>query len=357
MNLLERYLGREFAKGYLVVLLVLLGLFGFLDLVDELSEVGEGNYRLKDAFIVVGLTFPTKILDFAAICTLMGGSFGLAGLAKGSELLAMRSSSMSVVQMVIALLKSVVIAALLLVVIAQFIAPLCERWAFLHRHQALVGSDSLRTEQGFWSRNRLQFLNVGTLLHSRVPEDLNIYQFDATGRLQQFIHAKRADIRDRAHWILEDVFIKAWNQGLLKTQHHKEWRWDSFLSTDQLQALELPAETLSVTDLFSYVQYLIHTGQNAGRYELLFWQRVLLPVTMAVMILLLVPIMVASPRAQSFGLQVVLAVMVGLLYFLATQVVANAGLLLGIAPLTTAMVPTLVVLAIALFLCRRAIWQ
>ncbi len=357
MNLLERYLGREFAKGYLIVLLVLLGLFGFLDLVDELSEVGEGNYRLRDAFIFVALTFPTKMLDFAAICTLMGGSFGLAGLAKGSELLAMRSSGMSMAQMVVALLKSVLIMAALLVVIAQFIAPRCERWAFLHRHQALVGSDSLRTEQGFWSRNRLQFLSVGTILHSWVPEDLNIYQFDTDGRLQEFIHAGRADISDRAHWILQDVYIKSWNRGLLNTQYRKQWRWDSFLTADQLQALELPAETLSVTELFSYIRYLINTGQNAERYELLFWQRLLLPVTMAVMVLLLVPIMVSSPRAQSFGLQVALAVVVGLLYFLATQVVANAGLLMGIAPLTTALVPTLTVLVLALFLSRRAIRQ
>lgn len=357
MNLLERYLSREFFKGYLLVLLVLLALFCFLDLVDELSDVGEGNYRLLDAFLYVGMTIPTKILDFSAICTLMGGSFGMAGLVRGSELLAMRSAGMSVTQIVLGLLKAVLILAILLAVIAEFVAPRSERWAYLHRHQAIIGSDSLRTEQGFWSRNRLQYLNVRSILHSRIPEQIDIYQFDESGRLLQFIHAREADISDRAHWLLKEVTLKHWRDGILETQHLQDWRWSSFLTSEQLHALELPAQTLSLTGLFDYVRYLLTTGQNAERYELLLLQRAILPVSMAVMILLLIPIILASPRAQSYGLQVALAVIVGIVYFLVTQVVANIGLLLGIAPWVTALAPTLLVFLAALLLSLHAIRQ
>ncbi len=352
MGILERYLGYHFLRGYLLVLLVLLALFGFLDFVDELSEVGEGSYRIGDAFLYVLSSYPTKVLEFSAICSLMGGSLALAGLVRGSEILAMRAAGMSLGRLILALAKVMLLLALFLLIVAEYLAPMSRQWGFLHRQEAMAGSDAIRTEHGFWSRDRKKFLNVRAIVHGRVPQNVDIYHFDATGKLQQFIHARQAEVHEKGIWMLEGVMIKSWHDGLLQTESRPVLQWHSFLTPRQLKTLELPPETLAITDLWHYVRYLKATGQESEQYELLFWQRVLLPVSMAVVLLFLLPMAATSPRASGFGWQVAVALVIGVFYFLATQVVANLGLLWDLSPLMTALAPTLAVLLLAMAMLR-----
>ncbi len=352
MGILERYLGYHFLRGYLVVLLVLLALFGFIDFVDELSEVGEGRYRIADAFLYVLSTYPSKVLEFSAICSLMGGSLALAGLVRGSEILAMRAAGMSLGRVILALAKVMGLLAVLLMIVAEYFAPMSQQWGFIHRQEALEGSGALRTEHGFWSRDRRKFLNVRAIVHGRVPEDVDIYHFDPAGKLLAFIHARQAEVREKGIWMLEGVTIKTWNDGLLQTRRQPVLSWRSFLTPRQLKTLELPPETLAITDLWHYVRYLEATGQESEQYELLFWQRVLLPVSMAVVLLFLLPMAATSPRSGGFGWQVAVSIVIGVFYFLATQVVANLGLLWDLSPLMTALAPTVAVLFLAVAMLR-----
>ncbi|HEB77318.1 MAG TPA: LPS export ABC transporter permease LptG [Methylothermaceae bacterium] len=356
MNILERYLGLHFLRSYLLVLLVLLALFGFLDLVSELSEVGEGNYRIGDALLYVLSTFPTRLLDFSAICTLMGGSLALAALVRSSELLAMRTAGMALHQVMLALTKVVLALVLLLALNAEFVAPRIQQWGYIHRQQALAGSDTLRTFQGFWSRDRRQFLNIRAIAHGQLLQGVSIYQFDPDGRLLTFIYAEEAQVVREGDWLLKNVNYKRWHGGILTSEQMARLRWPSFLTPRQLATLEMPPDTLSITSLWSYVNYLKATNQKSEQYELIFWQRVLLPVSMAVMLLFLLPVAVSSPRAGGFGWQVVFAIVVGVLYFLATQVIANLGLLLDLSPLLTALLPTVAVLLLSLVLARRVVY-
>lgn len=345
--ILERYLGGQLLKGYFLVLLVLVALFCFLDLVDELSEVGKGQYRTLDAFLYVFSTIPTKLIEFSPVCVLIGGGYALAGLARGGELLAMRAAGMSVARIALALLKATCVLALGLIALAQFIAPPSYRWGVVHRQQALAGEDSLRTERGFWSRNRQRFMSIASLVHGRLPSGINVYEFAEGGRLLKFLHAERAEIQPDGSWLLRGVTLKRWHGEILETEFKFQLPWRSFLSEKQLKILELPAETLALSDLLGYVRHLRASGQQAESYALLFWQRALLPLSMAVMIPLLVPLILTSPRVQGFGLQVAFSIIVGVIYFLAAQVVGNAGLLFNFPAWLTALLPPAAILLLA----------
>ncbi|GAB6068178.1 hypothetical protein JCM13664_14970 [Methylothermus subterraneus] len=345
--ILERYLGSQLLKGYFLVLLVLVALFCFFDLVDELSEVGKGQYHTLDAFGYVFATVPSKLLEFSPVGILIGGGYALAGLARRGEILAMRAAGMSAAQIALALLKATLGLALGLVMVAQFIAPRSHQWGVVHRQQALAGEDALRTAHGFWSRDLKRFMNVAALIHGRVPSGIRVLEFGEDGRLLEFIHAERADIQPDGSWLLHQVTVKRWREDGLKTELRPQQKWLSFLGPEQLKLLELPAETLSLSELWGYARHLRARGQQAESYALLFWQRTLLPVSMAAMIPLLIPWIELRPRAFGFGLQVMLALLLGVLYFLAVQVIGNAGLLLHLPALLTALAPTVAILLLA----------
>ena len=77
MMILDRYIASSYLKGMVPVMLLLLSLFSFLALAEELEEVGQGTFRLIDAFLVVLYTSPRRIVDLMPVTALLGGLMGL----------------------------------------------------------------------------------------------------------------------------------------------------------------------------------------------------------------------------------------------------------------------------------------
>ena len=96
MILLDRYIASSYLKGMVPVMLLLLTLFSFMAMAEELEEVGEGTFRLIDAFLVVLYTSPRRIVDLMPVTALLGGLMGLGAMANHQELIAARVTRMVV---------------------------------------------------------------------------------------------------------------------------------------------------------------------------------------------------------------------------------------------------------------------
>ncbi|MCK9988056.1 MAG: lipopolysaccharide export system permease protein, partial [Azoarcus sp.] len=94
---------------------------------------------------------------------------------------------------------------MLMLLIAQFVAPPLEMRAERMRAAALSEDVSVDFRGGFWSRDGRSFLNVGRMLRGRTPSDVTVYDFDAAGRLQRYLHAQRASLEQDRVWRLQDV--------------------------------------------------------------------------------------------------------------------------------------------------------
>ena len=109
--------------GLGIATVVLLPLFGFLDLLDQLDDVGQGTYRVQDAFLHTALLLPRRFIQLAPFIALLGNVIALGRLAVGSELTALRVAGVSPIgisraPLAVGLLLLVSIAAL-----DQFVAP------------------------------------------------------------------------------------------------------------------------------------------------------------------------------------------------------------------------------------------
>src|SRR5690554_8134953 len=66
---------------------------------------------------------------------------------------------------------------------------------------------------------------------------------------------------------------------------HETLRWDTGLSPDVLSVLIVKPENLSMSGLYTYATYLGEQGLTAAQYWLAFWERALMPLRTAVMVL------------------------------------------------------------------------
>ena len=100
MNVLVRYIVLEILKGSFVALLLLWALSSLFTMADELKDMGTGSYGLKQIFMYIALLIPQYVYELMPSAALLGSLFVMGGMGNHRELIAMRVSGMSVMQII-----------------------------------------------------------------------------------------------------------------------------------------------------------------------------------------------------------------------------------------------------------------
>ena len=352
--LLDRYVEAAALRAYVLVAAVLTALFSLLEFVDQLAFVGQGRYRVADALAYVLLTAPYRLLQVTPVCVLLGSLLALGALGRNSELTAFRSLGISEGRIVASTLRLVAPIVLVLFLLAEFVIPPAQRVAGERRASALSSLTTLRSEDSFWAQGDGQYLNVQQFQYGNVPRDVDIYAFDKAGELTSFIHADRADITPGGDWLLTGVVRKRVQASQFHTDTLGSLSWHSFMSATQAELLILPPESMPPVALYRYARDLRRRHQQARRYEQEFWAKASIPLSMIAMAMLAAPFVFGPPRAQSAGYQIAIGAAFGMVFSLAQEIANHLDLLLGLDPAAAALAPSLLSMALAVILFRRA---
>ena len=354
MTLLERYIAVATLKALVLVSAGLTSLFSLLELLDQLHDVGRGRYRLIDALVYVLLTAPARLLQLMPPAMLLACLFALGALATHSELTAMRASGMSPYRIVGAVFKLAAGILVLLFLVAEFVIPPAELLAQSERASRLSSVEALRSSNSFWAEGDYQYLNVRRF-DRNVPRDIYLYEFAASGELKSFIHADRADVRPDGTWLLEGVSRKQFSGTRIETDRLASLRWHPFLRPRQASLLILPPQSMQPIELYRYVRELELRHQSPARYAHELWAKIDIPLAMAAMIMIAVPFVFGPMRTRSTGQRMVIGAMIGIVFSLLQQITTHLGLLHNSSPALTATMPSFLLMAIALYLFRRAV--
>ncbi len=347
MGRLDRYIGAALLKGWLLVWLIISAIFSLLAFVDELERTFE-RYQISDAVEFILYTLPQRSMDLTPVIALLGTLLALASLNKNSEIIAMRAAGMSRRH----LIRTVALPAALLVCglygVSEYVSAPLYRQAETQRTVVREGRANLLKGKGLWSASDYRFFNVRTLQHGNVPSGIYLYQFSPDGRLQDFIFAQNAIPAKNREWRLNKVRHKQLKNGQLRTTRSEYLDTGPFWSTDELPIVPLSIMGMTLTGLYEYATYLKDTNQKWVAVQQLFWQKIALPLSAGAMVLLATPIGagISTQRGSSFGRSLAIGAAVGIVFYLAAQIINTAGTLIGIpVPLVPFIPVTLVLLA------------
>ena len=200
-------------------------------------------------------------------------------LADHDELLAMQAGGMSIRRICWSVLAAGTLTILLTGMLAEMVVPPLDQLARKRRALAISGTGITPTKQGFWARRGFTYIHVGKTLYSGIATDLDLFETDEKGRLKVFTQAREANIQLNDQWVLRDITRKTFSEQGIVTEHLPELILASFLSLDQVDMLELPADSLSSVDLYRYIEAMRESGQNADRYALALWRKLSVPLT------------------------------------------------------------------------------
>jgi len=347
MKVIRRYLSSEITASILLVFAALLMLFAFLDLIHELGELGKGNYRLLHIIAFVLLSLPGHVYELFPIAALIGTLFAIAQLVASSEYTVMRVSGVSVARMAFMLVQVGLLFSVLTFVIGEFVAPPAEQFAQQLRAKAITGVIAQEFRSGLWVKDDRNFVNVAQVLPDSVLVGVKIYEFDKELRLRKISLALRGEYLSNNRWRLRDVVQTNFDDGKMAVSRIAEADWQSVIDPNLLNVLLVVPEHMSAWNLFSYVQHLKENNQQASRHEIAFWNKLLYPFAVLVMMVLALPFAYTQQRAGGVGAKVFAGIMLGIGYVTLGRLFTYLGLLRDWPPFWSAALPTLLFLMLA----------
>ncbi len=352
IKILDVYLARTLLGTTFISLFVLVGLSSLIKFVEQLKSVGRGSYDMLSAGIYVLLSMPREIEQFFPMATLLGGLIGLGLLASNSELVVMQAAGMSRGNIIGSAMKSALLMVLFVMSIGEWVAPASETRAKEIRTQAISGGSLFSGGNTVWAKDGDAFVSIGEVASKTELNDVRIMTFDKELALTNIITAEQAQF-DQENWRLKDVQSTDFNLRNVAVRPSEYNQWVSGLTPDKLSVVTVKPEALSIRGLIDYVAYLKNNSQDAGRYELALWRKVLQPVTIAIMLLVALSFVFGPLRSVSMGARIGMGTLTGFGFFIANEVFGPLSLVYNLPPVAGAIVPSLLFALLAAYLIRR----
>ncbi len=353
MVILDRYLGKIILQYTLISMGVLLALFTFVNFLDQLGSIGKGNYGIVQAIEYVILTIPRLLYELFPMAALLGTIIGLSLLANDSELIVMRASGVSMVQITAAALKMGGMFVIFAIIVGEVVSPLTETKAQRGRAEAMQQNIQQQTNFGLWMRDVQTYVNVGEVLPDLTLLRVKVFEFDDEKHLRSMVTADDGIFRD-GFWLVNNVKQTLIDPGgKTETLHTPSAQWQSRVTPQILSVFLIKPDQLSFWQLSRYIKHLAANQQKTDPFELAFWGKLMLPLSTAVMVVLAIPFVFTNIRSGGLGRSLFIGIMLGLGFYAANKGFGYVVLANGLSPFLGATLPVICFLFLALVMMRR----
>ena len=353
MKIITKHIGVTVISATLLVLLILIGLQTFISFVAQLNDLGKGHYGLWQAMIYVPLTLPSSVYAFFPMAGLLGSLLGLGYLASNSELIIMRTSGVSMLRIVWAVLCAALVMLFFMTIIGELVSPFSMHYAKTEKAIAKSGGQALNTKTGIWMRDGDNFIHIDSAIPGLSLNGISQYQFNNDHQLLKTVYAKTA-IRKNHQWLLQNIVETKFKGYSAKSDVVTQRPWSVKVNPELMQISEIDPAEMSLHKLSQVIHYRKANGLTVRSYQLEFWQRVLQPLSTLVMIFLAIPFIFGPLRSVPMGLRIVTGVVVGFSFYLLNQFLGPFSLVYQIPPFVGAVLPSLLFISLGFILMRHA---
>ncbi len=378
-SMLDRYIAKHVISASLFVLFLLIMLRAMFAILQESNSIGEGSYQVADAFLYVALMLPQKFLELFPMGVLIGSLFGLGTLASNNELTVMRAAGVTTWRIAGSALKASVMLMVFVLVLSELVAPAASKSAQQLRTAALSEGRITRSETGLWAKNRVestvdsnqeasnssdgkgdsQIIHIESIHKNGTMTNVSLYQLNRNYRLVKLTEAKSASMIN-GEWFLFNAtetffkFATSKMEAKIIKDTYQKLKWLNPLEQDNIDTLTLKHETLNINGLMKYEDYLSNNSLDSSEVKLSIWQKLLMPVSIAIMVLLATSFVFGPMRDVSMGARILTGILLGFGFHLAKQSFGPISLIYDISPFFGAGIPLVGFAGLAIWLMRRS---
>ncbi|NNF40081.1 MAG: LPS export ABC transporter permease LptG [Woeseiaceae bacterium] len=339
-SILSQYIMRAILMTTALVLVVLLALAGLFDVIAELDDT-RGNYQTPQVILYALLRLPNLAFEMLPVAALIGSLLGLGALASQSEIIVMRSAGISITRMSAMVAATGLVMLVVTGLIGEFIGPPLDLYARDMRMEARMQKDDAKLGNETWVKDGPVYLHLERISSEFEFGSIYLFRFNENNELASVARAENSGIDENDNWILENLReTRFQDDGVSVVQSSRAV--ESFEVNAELlgSALAKPL-SLSARGLLVYIDYLKRNSLDASQYESELWYRASRTMTVLMMPVLALAFVFGSLRAGGAGARLMIGVIVGLAYYLASETLANSGQVFNLNPALVNWLPTL----------------
>ena len=240
----------------------------------------------------------------------------------------------------------------IVVIIGEFISPFMEKTAQQLKAHAKTEKATLIGEKGFWAKDSKTYIHIKQIFPGPVLRGIEIIEVDEKHAIKIITRAKTANYQ-RGKWLLKYITqTKITGQGVT-IKRFKKAIWSSLLNPELLDIVTVKPDALSALGLYKYINYLQENGLDSLRYELAFWDKLVNPLDLMIMLFLAIPFVFGSIRSVSMGQRVLVRIMIGIVFTIINRAFGHIGLVYQLNPLFCAIFPSILFMMIATYALTR----
>ena len=351
-GILSQYMMRTILAATALVLVVLLALAGLFEFIAELDDT-RGDYQTPQVILYTLLRLPQLAFEMLPVAALIGSLLGLGALAANSEIIVMRAAGLSIRKMSGMVAMTGAVLLVFTALLGEFIGPPLDYFARNMRLEARYGQDEDRLGNATWVRDGAVILHLERVSSEFEFGSLYLFLLDNEAGLAAVARAENSGIDDDDRWILENLRETRFQDDGVQVVESPVAVESFNIDAEVLGISLVKPQSLSGQGLLSYIGYLRRNSLDARRYETELWYRIARTTAVVIMPVLALAFVFGSLRTGGAGARLMIGVVIGLAYYLASEMLANSGQVFNLNPALVAWLPSAALALVTLIALQR----
>jgi len=353
MKIRERYITKTLLSFTLLVLVIWLGIYSFFNFLSEMSSIGQVDYTIFEAFRYIALQIPEVTYKHASPVILLGCVLAMGHLATTNQLMILRVSGMSIFKLTMLTVKIALFFAIVVIAVGEIFAPITSEEAEKGRSKALDISIASQSQEGFWIRDGGNFINVQTNIDGETFKDLTIIEVNSSNKISTVMTSEVATFDGKSlEMDKAEIFSIDGSDDInsISLQELNPYRKAVSFDEDLIDSLKKEPDELTTWNIIKQIQFLSENKLRSRIFEVELYKRLIKPITLIAMILLAMLFIFGSTRNVTLGRKIFFGVAISLSFEMLSRISGAMAISFDFNPLMSAVLPTIVVMVIAITL-------
>jgi len=356
MNILDRYISREFLRFFLLVILSFLSLFLIIDFFEKLKMLINNSatfYQIVAFFsfripMMLSLTIPAAVLLSALL------TFG--SLSKNSEIVAMRANGISIYRSSIPILILSLLIAIFTFVFSELITPYANEKAEYIKKVEIEKKEI----QGIFKQEQIWYRGARGIYSFKLfdPEHntlrgITLNYLDRQMQLVMRVDAERA-VWEKDHWVFYNLLIVRFDSaGFPVMERYGEKILDFPETPSDFQVIQKDSEQMGYFELRKYVQKIRSEGYDATRYLVDLHGKIAFPFVCVLLAIIGTSFSLKTERSGGLAGSIFAGLIIGFSYWILFAFAMSLGRSGSLPPILAAWLANLIFGLSALYLFKH----
>ena len=289
MSIISKYLTKEIFKYFSIILVTIICIFLAVDFFEKIDNFMEAGLPFSRAISFFLFRIPFIIAQIAPICILLAVLIVFGLMSKNNEIVALKSSGVSVYFFLKPVLSIGLLLSVLLFLLSDILVPMTINKAnTIWLKEVKRKSAVISKEKNIWIKDNRSIFNIKYYNPSnKTISGVTLYYFDEDFALSRRVDAEQGFYKN-GKWVFNELMVQIRDKetgNYLITLHDQKIEKFDFLP-DDLKRVIKKSEEMNFKELFLYIKNVESEGYDATIYRVDLHSKLAFPFVCIIMCLL-----------------------------------------------------------------------